>query len=435
MFPLEEILTQAKKCTGCGFCLEACPIYDVLGVETLASRGRVYTIQGVLSGNLKPASRMNAILSTCLLCMACQFACPSGVAVHELILKGRHWAIEEKGLPLVKRLAFRRLLKDRRSLGRALGLAKALLQAGPESDGRPLRHLPTLFSGITGARALPTLADYPLLHRVPERTEPWPGVEPRGRVAFFSGCYLEFVDTPIGEAGLRILASQGYEVLYPKGQVCCGAPVLYSGDLEDALEIAKINAEAFSDLGVQAVIALCATCGSALREGYQILAKHLRGGAREKVLRLSRKVVDISQFLNRNLPLRGLTREAPLNLTYHDPCHHIRALGIQSEPRELLDQVRGVRLVEMATPDHCCGGGGSFSLTHPEISLEIGRSKVRDIASTGVQALVTSCPGCILQIQDVAAREKARFEVLHLVEVLDRALPPTPSSWTRQPIR
>jgi glycolate oxidase iron-sulfur subunit len=244
-------------------------------------------------------------------------------------------------------------------------------------------------------------------------------------VGLFVGCYLEFADTPIAEAGIRVMTSRGHQVLYPKGQVCCGAPALFTGDLENAVELARINAEAFNESAVETVVTLCATCASALREGYQMLKDHLAQEDQERVLPFSCRVQDISQWLNEHGPPHGLDRGVNLTLTYHDPCHHVRAMGVQEQPRNLLREIAGVRLVEMARPTHCCGGGGSFSFSHPDVSLQVGRAKVDDILATGAQALVTACPGCILQIQDVAQRENASFEVLHLVEVLERALPRT----------
>jgi glycolate oxidase iron-sulfur subunit len=109
-------------------------------------------------------------------------------------------------------------------------------------------------------------------------------------------------------------------------------------------------------------------------------------------------------------------------VTYHDPCHHVRGQRISREPRELLLSIGNLTLKEMAEPARCCGGGGSFSLANPKLSIEIGRWKIHDILATGAQAVVTSCPGCVLQIQEVASREKAKFRVLHLVELLDKAL-------------
>jgi len=419
------LMKEAIKCYSCGFCLAACPVYQVLGVETLSSRGRIDTVRGMLLGELELTPRMEEILSTCLLCMACEASCPPGVAAKKLILEGRHRAVERDGLPLLKRWAHGRLLKDRRALGRALGFVSILQKMGPPAQqGGHLRHLPALFSGIAGGRALPPLAPRPLHARVPERTPPWPGAGHRGKVALFVGCYLDFVDSPIGEAAVQVLASQGLEVVLPGGQVCCGAPVIYSGDLKRAMEIAPINARAFADPSIDAVVSLCATCGSALRKEYPVVAGHLEAEDRDLVLNLSEKVQDISELLSLYAPLRGLTEEVQLTVTYHDPCHNVRGQGISREPRRILQEVPGVRQLEMAEPARCCGGGGSFSLTHPEVSLEVGRWKVEDILSTGADAVVTSCPGCILQIQEVAARERAPFQVLHLVEVVHRALPP-----------
>jgi glycolate oxidase iron-sulfur subunit len=381
------------------------------------------TIRGLMLGHLGLTPRMEEILSTCLMCKACETACPPGVVSHKLILEGRHRAVTQKGLPLAKKLAFRRILKSRKALGRVLSAVARLQRLGPEPQGGPLRHLPTVLSGLAGGRALPPLGSRPLRDRIHDTTPPLPGVEPKGQVALFSGCYLDFVDTPIGDAAIRVLASQGYEVLFPKGQVCCGAPVLYSGDLEDATELALLNARAFAMSPAPAVLTLCATCSSVLREGYATVAEHLQGEDREAVLALSARVQDVSRFLTDLGPLRGLSLPEPLTVTYHDPCHHVRGEGIKAEPRLALRSISGVRVVEMAEPARCCGGGGSFSLNHPDISVEVGRWKVKDILSTGAQAVVTSCPGCILQIQEVAQRERASFEVLHLVELLDRAMP------------
>jgi glycolate oxidase iron-sulfur subunit len=366
---------------------------------------------------------MEQILSSCLLCMACQSVCPSGVNAQQVIMEGRHKSVSEKGLPIFKRWAFHRLLKDRKALGKALRMASVFQRLSSKSQTGHLRHLPTILAGMAGNRALPPISSNPQGDRIPHRTPAWPGVKLKGRVGFFSGCYLEFVDTTIGEAGIRVLASQGFEVLYPKGQVCCGAPVLYSGDLEGAKELARINAKTFVEAEVDAVITLCATCGSALQDGYKTIAANLGGEDQNTVTALSTKVMDLTRFLMNQGPLHGMSQEVPLTVTYHDPCHHVRGQGIQEEPRGLLQWIPGIRLVEMSEPARCCGGGGSFSLTHPETSVDIGRWKVKDALESGAQAVVTSCPGCILQIQEVAMREKAQLEVLHLVEILTRALP------------
>ncbi len=423
MYPTDQLMREAVKCYSCGFCLASCPVYQVLGVETLSSRGRIDIIRGVLLGELDMTPRAEEILSTCLLCMACEAACPPGVSAKKLILEGRHRAVEDNGLSLLRRWAHGRLLKDRRALGRALAFASILQKMGPRPQpGGYLRHLPALFSGIAGGRALPPLAQRPLRARVPGHTHPWPGSGQKGRVALFIGCYLDFVDSPIGEAAIDVLASQGLEVIFPTQQVCCGAPVIYSGDLKGAMEIATINARAFADQSIDAVATLCATCGSALRDQYPVVAGYLEAEERDLVLGLSERVQDISELLTLHAPLSGLKGELPLTVTYHDPCHHVRGQGISLEPRRILQEIPGLQLLEMAQPARCCGGGGSFSMTHPEISLEVGKWKVQDILSTGAEAVATSCPGCILQIQEVASREKAPFEVLHLVEVIRRAL-------------
>lgn len=423
MFAHDQVISESLKCSGCGFCLSACPIYKALGVETLASRGKMDTLRGMLLGELKLTPRMQEILSTCLMCQACEASCPPGVAAHKVLLEARHRALKQKGLPWTKRLAFRRLLKDRKALARALGFVRRIPGSQSKAQHPELRHLPTLFSGLAGGRALPPIAPKPLRERFSELTAPSPGVTLRGRVGFFSGCYTDFVETSLGDAAIRVLCREGFEVFFPKEQVCCGAPALYSGDLEDTLEIALLNAKAFAKMELDAVVVICATCGSGLTKGYSIAAQHLKGKDRALVEGLAGKVQDTSKFLvSRGLRER-LCLPEPMSVTYHDPCHHVRGQSICSEPRDLLYSIGHLSLKEMAEPARCCGGGGSFSLTKPELSVEIGRWKVQDILSTGAQAVVTSCPGCILQIKEVAHREGAGFQVLHLLELLDLASP------------
>lgn len=423
MFPHDLVIKEALKCSGCGFCLSACPIYKTLGIETLASRGRMDTIRGMLLGELKLTPRMEEILSTCLMCQACEASCPPGASAHKVLLEARHRALKHKGLPWAKRLAFKRLLKDRKALARALSLVRRIQGSDSKAHHPDLRHLPTLFSGLAGGRALPPIAPKPLRERFPELISPVLGTALRGRVGFFSGCYTDFVATSLGDAAIRVLSREGFEVFFPREQVCCGAPALYSGDLEDTLEIALLNAKAFSKMELDGVLVICATCGSGLTEGYSIAAQHLKGEDRTLVEGLSRKVKDISTFLVARGLRERLCLPQPMSVTYHDPCHHVRGQNISMEPRELLRSIENLSLIEMAEPARCCGGGGSFSLTRPGLSVEVGKWKVQDILATGAQAVVTSCPGCILQIREVAHREEAEFQVLHLVELLDLASP------------
>lgn len=419
MYTREEALKEAIKCSGCGFCLSVCPIYQVVGIETLSSRGRMDTIRGMLLGQLKLTDRMIEILDTCLLCRACEEVCPPGAQLHKVVMRARGEAVEEKGLPWAKRLAFRRLLKDRRFLYRALRYVRPLLRNN-EAKGSKIRHLPHLFSGLAGGRGLPPIASKPLRERFPQRIRPQGKV--RGRVGFFSGCYMEFAETAMGDATIEVLLGDGFEVLFPREQTCCGAPALYSGDWQDALEIALKNAKAFLSLGVDSVVVGCATCFDCMKKGYSVLASGLKGEEREILDHFSSLVEESSSFLLKE----GLAKEGFLKrhivVTYHDPCHLARGWGLGKEPRQLLASIEGLEIVEMSQPGKCCGGGGSFGLMHPEISVEIGRWKIQDILRTGAEIVVTSCPGCILQIQEMAEREGAKVSVLHVMEVLRTAL-------------
>lgn len=423
MFSQEEVLKEALKCSGCGFCLSVCPVYLASGIETISSRGRMDVLRGLLLGELEASPRINEVLSTCLMCRSCEGSCPPGVKSQKIVLELRRRRVVQKGLPVAKLLAFRRLIRDKKALRKALAMLAHFQRPLADSGHYHLRYLPSLFSGLTGGRALPPIARRSLSQRLPEIMRPGGGVRPRGKVGFFSGCFFEFVDTPTGEAVVRTLVREGFEVFFPKAQVCCGAPALYGGDMEGAASVAVTNANVFAERVLDAIVVPCATCAMCIKEGYGILLNHLKEKDTSALEGMREKAVDFAVFLNQKGLSQRLALRDPLLVTYHDPCHHIRGLSISDEPRALLSTIQNLTLKEMSEPAKCCGGGGTFSLTNPEISVEIGSWKVKDIMETGAQAVVTACPGCILQMQDVAHRQGARFHVMHIAEVLDMASP------------
>jgi glycolate oxidase iron-sulfur subunit len=241
------------------------------------------------------------------------------------------------------------------------------------------------------------------------------------RVGFFTGCFIDFVDPAIGRSLIRVLGRHGVEVVFPKRQTCCGIPVFMSGDLENGLDLLKINLEAFAPFELDAIVVGCATCGTALKESYKSLVDGESQEWKDRVKIFSDKVMDISEFMTQKTPLTRAEQKSLQKVTYHDPCHLNRSQGVSSQPRKILKDLPGVTLVEMRDPQRCCGGGGSFSFYNYELSKQISRRKVEDIEGTGASTVVTGCPGCMLQLKDQLGQKGSPVEVKHLIQLVDEA--------------
>jgi glycolate oxidase iron-sulfur subunit len=264
-----------------------------------------------------------------------------------------------------------------------------------------------------------------LLPPLPPRREraPLPPLIPaegerRARVALLTGCVQSIVFGAHNRATARVLARNGVEVVVPPGQGCCGALNAHGGDHGRALEMARRTIDTFEAAGVEAVVVNTSGCGAHMKAYGSLLAGDPVYASR--AARFAGTVADVSEFLAR-APLRGPLRPVDMTVTYHDPCHVVHGQKIRQEPRALLAQVPGLRVVDLPESDWCCGSAGLYNLTEPEMAARLLDRKVRRIESTGAEAVVTANPGCILQIRAGLRARGAATRVLHIVEVLDRA--------------
>jgi glycolate oxidase iron-sulfur subunit len=404
-------IDDASLCMKCGFCMSNCPVYIVDHIESHVARGRNMLIKQARNKEIALDDEYYERLSYCLLCGRCEAVCLARVPSPDINIAARTELVKQKGLPFWQRLIYRGILKDRPLMARLMGLA-ALVPGLSQKGGRPLRHMADFASLFTKGISLPRLSRPFLAKRLPEITQPPEGVAKKGTVAIFPGCAFEFFFADTGERIARDLAEAGYEVVYPQGLACCGLAVRSAGDLETAKEMAKKNIEALAPYDV--IITGCATCSSALKD----YGKWFDGDEQwqGKAESLSSRVSDFSDFMAK----QGLKPQAvePLVVTYHDPCHLSWHQGIREQPRQLLKSIEGVKFVEMEGADECCGMGGSFSLAHRDTSLAIQDKKMESIKKTGAQVVVTSCPGCIIQLRDGARRHGMDIEVKHISELI-----------------
>jgi glycolate oxidase iron-sulfur subunit len=413
------VASEIERCLKCGLCRSVCPVFAEVLDESGCARGKIALVEALAAGDVPLSRIFSDRLSKCLNCKSCMEACPSGVRVDELILAARAEIFNKGPFPLVKKLVFKHLLRRGRLLppvSKALAFVeRKILRCLPQSS--PYRILLPMVK-LDRDRVLPIFAEHPFLEEHGEIVSP--AGKPRMRVGFFVGCATNLIYTDVGRAVLRILVGEGMEVVLPRGQRCCGVPVYTAGDRHTARELAHANIQAFEPYKLDAIVVACASGGVALKSDY------------EKILGFKKdpfgvRVYDISEFLAEHGALRCDTGDRnAVTVTYHDPCHLSRGQGVTEAPREVLRKIPHVNLVEMEESNRCCGGGGMFSFTHPGISREIGRKKASYVAASGADIVATSCPSCIMQLEDVLTRSGLPQKVMHVVELLAPCYPPLP---------
>jgi len=366
-----------------------------------------------VEGRIEPTPNVVQHFDLCLQCRACETACPSGVPYGRIIEGARalvnsrperppSWKLRTWLLRLLferpwrLRAAFRLLrLYQRSPLARLGGVMPARLRRMQET----LPHIPATFFR-------------------PAETAALPAGETRVRVALLSGCVQPLIYPETHAATLRVLVRNGCSVTVPAAQGCCGALLLHSGDKQAARRLARRNIDAFLASGVDYVAVNAAGCGSTMKEYAELLAGDRRYASRAR--EFVAKVRDITELLVEIgfVPPRG---NVDRSVTYQDSCHLVHAQRIKDAPRNLLRSIPGLRLVEMAAPDRCCGSAGIYNVTQPEMSRRLLDDKMQDVASTQAGLIVTANPGCQLQLELGVRLQAGSQEVAHVVELLDRA--------------
>lgn len=405
------IKDDPTQCMKCGFCMSACPIYRLDHIESHVARGRNILVQRQDKKNLMKERIFEEALYFCLLCGRCEAVCPAGISSSAITINARRDLAEVKGLTLMKRLIFRVLIKNRNFMAMLARTVAAIPGFSSRKQGAA-RHFPDFVSGILHGMKAPRFRVPFLSGRIHEMTRPPAGVKVKGKVAVFAGCLLEFFLSDAGEKMISVLTGAGYEVFFPKQQTCCGLPACASGDIETAKEMAVRNLTLLS--GYDHVIVGCASCGSTLKQ----YGNWLKGDAKyEEAASLENRVKDFSIFIRDQLTTKDEVSEN-IKVTYHDPCHLKWKQGVCMEPREVLKQLRGVEYIEMEGADNCCGLGGSFGLMHPEESRAIQSAKIESIIKTGADIVVTSCPGCMIQLMDGLSRYGSSIRVMHMSDMV-----------------
>jgi glycolate oxidase iron-sulfur subunit len=420
---LKDIQTDLARCARCGMCLSVCPLYLETGREADAARGKLALLDGLLEEILDAPQGASARLNRCLLCGACSAVCPNGVNAIEIFLKARTGIGEVIGLPFVKRQALKKLLAVPGRFDRASKFARKFqkwaIRPANQTIGTATFKVPF---GSTNARHFLPLAPISFLESLPSPSTVENLHGPK--IMFFIGCLIDKILPRIAQAALKVFHHHRITALIPESQGCCGIPALSSGDKYAMIHLIHHHLRLFDPLEFDFLVTACATCTYTIKKLWPMMTAddpemRLKTGA------LSLKTVDINAFIaslgvcRDQTSTDGQTRET---VTYHDPCHLKKSLGIYREPRELILANPEYSLIEMEGPDRCCGMGGSFTLSHYDLSARIGSRKRESILMTGCHTVASGCPACIMQLSDMLTKSHQPVLIKHPIEIYAEGL-------------
>jgi L-lactate dehydrogenase complex protein LldF len=407
---------ESLYCINCGSCLNFCPVYAEVGgrygYKYLGGRGLVFA---AFHDDLAKTEENG--LSLCIGCQKCQTACPVQMPTQDMLWKLRQTAVAKEGLGWKKDFIFSALTKPQ-TLQTVSKLATTFGKlALKESEKGMTSRLNLNSFGLPQDRVIPRLSGESFI----KTAQPKGVAKPVKKIGFYPGCVVNYTEPDLGEALLHVLGENNVEVKLAKEDVCCGIPSIVSGDLAHAKTMALKNIEAYSSLDMDAFVFVCPSCSVAFKEEYPKLFAEDSPEIQEKIKNLAMKVKDINEFLVQDIELKLPNQQLKERVTYHDPCHLARSMGVTKEPREILQKIPGVDYVEMKDADACCGFGGSFSLSFYELSKRINEGKLKNVAETEASTLATSCPGCMVHFRDGIAQHEMQPKVSHVVQILSRA--------------
>ncbi len=412
---------ELTLCVHCGFCLNACPTYIELGVETESPRGRLYLMRALDEGRIDLTPRVQRHFDRCLQCRACETACPSNVPFGRLMERTRADLFQQKKSKPVQRLLWRVIMrgvfshpKRLRAAGRSMQLFQTSgLQRFVRSSGLLDRFAPAL------AEVDALAPDFTKPFFRPQDARQYRSVgEARARVAFLTGCVMPLTFGETHHATLRVLARNKIDVVAPEDQFCCGALHAHNGDVEEARALGRKNIDRFLRLKPDAILVNSAGCGSHMKEYGHLFRND--PVYRDRAARFADLVKDIHEYLiavGFDPPAGDLGR----SVTYQDSCHLVHAQGVATAPRAILRQIPGLELREMAHPDRCCGSAGIYSIVQKNLSRQLLANKMAEINATGADLVCTANPGCMVQLDAGLRLFGAGGRSLHAIELLDES--------------
>ena len=413
---MREFDDRIIKCMRCGTCQSVCPVFTETHSEADVARGKLFLLSKLSEEMLKDPKLAREKLDRCLLCGSCQAACPSGVNTMAIFLEARALNARYMGLSPIKRLIFRGLLSHPRLFDflSALSAPFRPVFMRPQKNAARTAKAP-LLDILAGERRIPQMprktfsAEFGRIDLPPGKS----GL----KVLFFPGCMGDKVYTNVTKACVKIFKHHGVGVCIPASMACCGIPALASGDRDAFQKMAHLNIEIFKREKYDYIVTACASCTETIKEMWPKYAES--DDDKKYAAMAAAKALDISEFIVDVLKVRNgpASKKASERVTYHDSCHLKKSLGVSAQPRVLIRMNAACELVEMPESDKCCGCGGSFTLTHYEISKQIGKRKRDNIVSVSPDVVAAGCPACMMQISNMLALNNDDIKVKHVAEI------------------
>ena len=407
------------KCVHCGFCLQACPTYLATGLETESPRGRIALMKAVNEGRLGVSEGVIGHWDLCIQCRACEDVCPSGVPYGNLIESTMENIREFRTTGLISRIiskvTLHHLVPRPKMLSALFWLLRLYIRSGAQKITRKTGCLRLLSKKLHQLEKMtPSINGSPFKADGKIYTS---GSDNSNKVQMLTGCVMPLAQGEQMRAAVRVLNHNGTDVEVTKSQVCCGAINSHVGDIETARELARKNIDAFSR-GVDSdpIIAASAGCGARMKE-YKDLLKHDPLYS-EKSIFFSSRVLDINEYLKQIKVKSGAISKKRV-VTYQDSCHLANVQKIRSAPRELLNSIPGVDFCELKGSNICCGAGGTYMLTEPDMSKRVLADKVGLIKESGADVVATANPGCFMQLENGIKEAGLDVEVMYVTDLLD----------------
>ncbi|MFT8392323.1 MAG: (Fe-S)-binding protein [Sporolactobacillus sp.] len=422
--PIKKLDYDATfNCIQCGTCLPACPTYKTMGKETQSPRGRINLVKMAAEHKI-PLESIREPIDLCLGCRACERGCPTHVAYGKILESAKEalYIQQKDHTPLIRKLEENLFYKQVFPKHSVMAAAGSLLWFYQKTGLQSLAHrthattlLPENME--TFERAVPPITGHSMRRRKQTASESTPTY--KYKVAFFNGCIMDTVFQPINELTIKLLEAGGCSVVVPKHQTCCGALHLHGGRKEESRALARRNIEAFEAQEIDYVINNAGGCGAMLSEYSQLFADQPDWAARAS--RFSEHTIDVSVLLDRlQLPFK---KKLNYRVTLQPSCHMTNVQKVVEEPVHLIRKIEGVIFQPLDDPDFCCGSAGVYNLVNYDPAMAILDHKMADVKKQRPDRIVTTNPGCLLQMRVGIEREGLQDQVkaVHLVELLAEA--------------
>jgi len=420
---IEVLDEQLSACSRCGMCQAVCPLFAQTGKEGDVARGKLALLDGLKEEMFKDPDGVMDRLKRCLLCGSCEAACSCEVNILEIFFKARIVLAEYKGLPLAQKVILRKILSKPSTFDKAVKTASKyqnlFIKTANETQHTSCARV---FTPLPSMRHFQPLTSKPF-----HESHPFINTD-RGKsglkVAFFPGCLLDKVYPNVAKAVVNVLDYHGVGVFMPEGQGCCAIPAISSGDIKTFTMLVEHNSKLFREQDFDYLVTACATCSFTIKKVWPMMHEASTLENQKQLIQLAEKTVDISDFL---VSVLGVSRsdigtDKKERVTYHDPCHLKKSLGVYKEPRMLIRANPSCSFTEMEDPDSCCGMGGSFNLFYYGMSSDIGEKKRDHIIASKSTTVATSCPACMMQISDVLSKHNDSISVKHVIELYSDAI-------------